>query len=229
MSTTHFLPLKLNQVNLALNKTPVLNDITLSFNSKGISIIMGSNGSGKTLLLKCCASLLPPSSGSIEWQQCPTPPKVTWVPQQPVLLDRSVLDNIHLSLAHHKLQNIEQRCEAALEWANIKYLSDKNAIELSTGEQQLVALARAWSLSPSILLLDEPIANLDPARRNHINELIKAMSQSCKIIMTSHSVKQVQELAAHVILLEKGSVVADLPKETFFSSDEYKRFINDHY
>lgn len=229
MSTTHFLPLKLNRVNLALNKTSVLNGITLSFNNEGISIIMGSNGSGKTLLLKCCASLLSPSSGSIEWQQPPTPPQITWVPQQPILLDRSVLDNIHLSLAHHKFRNSKQRCQAALEWANIKYLSDKNASILSTGEQQLVALARAWSLSPSILLLDEPTANLDPARRNQINELIKAMSQSCKIIMTSHSIKQVQELASHVILLEKGSVVADLPKENFFNSDEYKRFINDHY
>jgi len=229
MSTTHFLPLKFNQLHLLINKRPVLNKVTLSVNNEGISIIMGSNGSGKTLLLKCCASLLSPSSGSIEWQQSPIPPEITWVPQQPVLLDRSVADNIRLSLAHHKFKNIEQRCKDALTWINIQHLSGQNALALSTGEQQLVALARAWSLSPSILLLDEPTANLDPARRKQINKLIKAMSQSCKIIMTSHSIKQAQELASHVILLEKGSVIADLPKEIFFRSDEYKQFINDHY
>jgi tungstate transport system ATP-binding protein len=222
MNANHFLPLAFKDVNVILNGKTVLNNINVSINNDGISVIIGSNGSGKTMLLKCCANLILPSSGGIRWQQIPTPPQLTFVPQQPVLLDRSARDNIRLPLEHNKIENADQRCDAALAWANIGPLSQQPALTLSTGEQQLVALARAWAISPQLLLLDEPTANLDPARCQDINNLIQEMSQSCEIIMTTHSLKQAKELASNIILIERGKIVSNLENEAFLTQASTK-------
>ena len=229
MKSDHFLPLSFNDVNVIFNEKAVLKNINLNVNDDGISVIIGSNGSGKTMLLKCCANLILPNSGRVNWKRPPKPPQLTFVPQKPVLLDRRVLDNIRLPLAHNKINNIDQRCEEALAWSNISDLSQQHISTLSTGEQQLVALTRAWALAPHILILDEPTANLDPVRTKKINHLIREMSQSCKIIMATHSLQQANELASNIILIEYGQIVSNLKNEEFFNSNAHERFIGNHY
>ncbi len=224
MSDPTFLPLNLKNVGLDIGEKTCLSDISFSIENSGITVIMGSNGSGKTLLLKLCAGLLTPSHGSINWQELPQPPQITLVPPHAVLLNRTVIDNIQLPLSYHRRANIIERSRQALEWAGISHIGKQVATTLSTGQQQLVALARAWALEPNILLLDELTANLDPTRRQEIDMLIQQLSESCKIFISTHSIQQAKKLASDILLLDDGKLRIHSVAESFFDSAEFKRF-----
>ncbi len=229
---SEYLPVSLNKFTVVFDqqtrKTTALDEINLQISAKGITAVIGGNGSGKTVLLKCFADLIQPQCGSLTWQRKPLPPRITWVPQQPVLLDRSVIDNIRLPLLRNKSSkkdsDVKKRCEEALDWAQISELSAIATHSLSTGQQQLVALARAWALEPKILLLDEPCANLDPSRYQLFNTLIQELSKSCKVIMSTHSIKQVIELAEDIILLDSGKLLAHLETHTFLDSPYFEAY-----
>ncbi|MGH1487636.1 MAG: ATP-binding cassette domain-containing protein [Cellvibrionaceae bacterium] len=222
--TSQYLPLRAQQVHLIFDKKTCLSNINLEIISDGITVIMGHNGCGKTLLLKLFAGLYKSTGGTVHWQQHPIPPQLTFVPQKAVLLSTSVENNILKPLLYHRIDNAAMRCQQALDWAGISYLSDQSAINLSTGEQQLVALARAWALDPKVLLLDEPSANLDPTRKQHIDHLVKQMSSSCKIILSTHNIQQARELATDIVLLEHGKLLTHLIADDFFSSAEFMTF-----
>jgi tungstate transport system ATP-binding protein len=202
---------------------------------------MGSNGSGKTLLLKLLAGVIQVTKGNINWHKQPQPPTLTMVPAKAVLLNRSVWENIALPLRYN-MHSDNKRASAsktnndtvetknkiiddALVWANITSLKQRQAKSLSTGEQQLVALARAWVLKPQILLLDEITANLDPVRTQKINALIHDLSSSCKIILTTHSIQQAKGLASDIMLLDQGCVLIHADTDTFFNSNELQHFL----
>ena len=219
-----YLPLKVRQAHLAFNNKACLSGINLEIKTPGITVIMGHNGCGKTLLLKLFAGLYQSTSGHVHWQQQPTPPQLTFVPQKAVLLNNTVSNNILTPLLYHGLDNASMRCQKALDWAGISYLADQSANSLSTGEQQLVALARAWALTPQVLLLDEPSANLDPNRKQQIDHLIKHMSNSCKIILSTHSIEQARALGSDIILLEQGQLLTHLKGDDFFHSKAFIRF-----
>lgn len=213
--------LHLEKACIHFNGQPCLRDIDLSINAEGITVIVGPNGSGKTVLLRLLAGLLAPSSGR---RHCSntflsmTYPHISWVPQTPVLLDRTVLANLLLPLQANHIDNAHERAHAALAWANITSLSALPAVTLSTGQQQLLALARAWSLTPHVLLLDEPCANLDPHRQQHVEQLIQQLSnEGCKIVMSSHHLSQAQRLADDVVFVSSGHIVAHTSSHRFFA------------
>ncbi len=233
MSSNDFLPISIEGINLTINAKACLHDINLQINDNGITVIMGSNGSGKTLLLKLIAGVIAPTQGIINWHRQPQPPELTMVPAKAVLLNRSVGDNIALPLHHaknkestqNKKGDIDKIINEALAWADIDYLKHRHAKSLSTGEQQLVALARAWALKPNILLLDEITANLDPVRTQKMTRLVQDLSQFCKIILTTHSIKQAKVLASNVLLMEQGKVLLHAGKDSFFDSNEFQHFL----
>lgn len=241
MINSVFLPVSFNNIDLIISTKTCLSDVNFTISDNGITVIMGSNGSGKTLLLKLLAGVIQTTRGNINWYQQPQPPMLTMVPAKAVLLNRSVWENIALPL-HYNVHCNNKRASAsktnsdtaetknkiiddALIWANITYLKQRQAKSLSTGEQQLVALARAWALKPQILLLDEITANLDPVRTQKINALIQDLSSSCKIILTTHSIKQAKGLASDILLLEQGCVSIHADTDTFFNSNELQHFL----
>jgi tungstate transport system ATP-binding protein len=227
MINSDFLPLSVENIDLTINTKTCLNDVNFTITNNGITVIMGSNGSGKTLLLKLLAGVIQATKGNINWHKQPQPPALTMVPAKAVLLNRSVLANIALPLRYNinKQKNQRKIIDDALAGADIAYLKHRHAKSLSTGEQQLVALARAWALKPQILLLDEITANLDPVRTQKINVLIKDLSSSCKIILTTHSIKQAKALASDILLLEQGCVLIHTNTDDFFNSDELQHFL----
>jgi len=233
MSSNDFLPISLEGIDLTINAKACLHKVGLEINNNGITVIMGSNGSGKTLLLKLIAGIITPTEGLIKWHRQPQPPELTMVPTKAVLLNRSVIDNIALPLRYaknssataNKKGNTDKIVDDALAWADIDYLKHRHAKSLSTGEQQLVALARAWALKPSILLLDEITANLDPVRTQKMNQLVQDLSQFCKIILTSHSITQAKALASDVLLMEQGKMLLHTEANSFFDSTEFQHFL----
>ncbi len=217
--------LNIQNASITFDNRFCLQDITLTVPDTGISVIVGANGSGKTLLIQLCAGLLEPSLGVIKrptenhlTSNDKTFIHTTWVPQTPVLLDRSVFENIALPLRAAKHPHIKQRVTEALEWAKINSLALSQATTLSTGQQQLVALARAWALAPRILFLDEPCANLDPERQQHVEQLIYQLNQNgCKVIMSSHQLSQAKRIADDIVFLDHGQLVTHMPSSQFFS------------
>ncbi|MEO0443805.1 MAG: ATP-binding cassette domain-containing protein [Pseudomonadota bacterium] len=226
--SARYFPLQLQQVSLIIGHSHCLQDIQLDICESGITAIMGNNGSGKTLLLKLISGLLTASHGVLRWQQQPSPPKLTFVPQSAALFDTSVNTNLKIPLKHQQHKAIEQRIAEALEWAGITHLRHKHITQLSTGEQHLVALARAWSLEPQIVLLDEPSANFDPCRRQNIDALIQDWGQSSKIIFSTHNTQQARTLADNIVLLDAGKVVCHQGNKTFFASPEFHQFCGLH-
>jgi len=213
------LPLRIENLSYRVGEQLLLSDITIDFEPGPISVIMGHNGAGKSLLLKLCHGLIAPSSGSVSWNGL-SPAKAlhaqAMVFQRPVVLRRSVLANVEypLKLKHISRPDRQTRAMAALEKTGLSDIANRQAPLLSGGEQQKLAIARAWALSPQVLFLDEPTASLDPRSTAEVEGLIRTIHGSgTKIIMTSHQDAQVKRLADEVIFLHEGRIVETGPAQ----------------
>lgn len=202
-------------------------DMTLEAGPR--TLILGPNGAGKSLTLRLAHGLIAPTAGRIAWQnrkldgQGRGPRRQAMVFQKPVLLRRSVAANLDYALAVHKVRGAERRRrrEAALERTGLTAYAKQPARTLSGGEQQRLAMARAWALEPQVLFLDEPTASLDPAASAAIEEIVQAMhAEGCKIVMTTHDMGQARRLADEVVFLARGRVVERGPAERFFERPE---------
>ena len=161
-------------------------------------VLTGRNGAGKTTLLKILAGLLAPDRAEICHRGICAPWKsaqqllrrtTVYLHQDPYMFDRSVADNIAYGLRNKGLpaEEIRVKVEQALDWAGILHLAGRNAQLLSGGEKQRVALTRARILAPRLLLLDEPMANMDLESRQQTLGLIgRLKSDGIGAIVTSH-------------------------------------------
>jgi tungstate transport system ATP-binding protein len=140
--------------------------------------------------------------------------------QRPVMLRRSALANITYALALAEVQSSdrEKLAREALRDVGLADKAERPARVLSGGEQQRLALARAWALHPEVLFLDEPTASLDPAATREIETVIKAFDASgTKIVMVTHNLGQARRLGDEVLFVHQGRVAELTPIDTFFS------------
>ncbi len=219
------LPLEVRGLGLAFGPRPALKEVTFALGPRGLTVVLGANGAGKSLLLRILHGLLPPGRGEIRWNGRPPGPAVwrrqAMVFQSPVLLRRSVAANIAFALAARGLPRAERRrrLAAALEGCGLDGLARRPARRLSGGEQQRVALARALALEPELLLLDEPTASLDPAATRAIESLLlRARDAGTRIVLVTHDVAQARRLAEEVIFLHAGRVIEQAPAAAFFAA-----------
>jgi tungstate transport system ATP-binding protein len=192
------------------------------------TVILGPNGAGKSLLLRLCHGLLPPSSGNITWTgAAPSTMRRSqaMVFQRPVLLRRSAAANIRYVLSLQGVPRYQRRSMVAeaLEQAGLLYLAERPARMLSSGEQQRLALARAWALKPQVLFLDEPTASLDPAATQAVEVLLERIQHTgTKLLMTTHDLGQARRLADEVLFLHHGRLVEHAPASAFFTNPQSK-------
>jgi tungstate transport system ATP-binding protein len=216
------LPLELDRVCFEAGGCRLIDDISLSIGSGVRTVLLGPNGAGKSLLLRLCHGLIRPTSGTIRWAERDAAAlrrSQTFVFQRPVLLRRSAAANIAYALAVNGVPRRERegRVAAALEEVGLTRLAERPARVLSGGEQQRLALARAWALEPCVLFLDEPTANLDPAASRTIEAVISDMHRrGVKVIMTTHDLGQAKRHADEVVFLHKGRLVEHTPAHVFF-------------
>jgi tungstate transport system ATP-binding protein len=136
------------------------------------------------------------------------------------MLRRSALANITyaLRLAGVASAERERRGWSALERVGLADLAARPARVLSGGEQQRLALARAWALAPEVLFLDEPTASLDPTSTREVEAIITAIhAAGTKIIMTTHNLGQAQRLGEEILFLDHGRLLEQAPVQKFFS------------
>ncbi len=178
--------------------------------------LCGCNGAGKSTLLRIMAGLEIPDSmtvtfdgNKLSWKKARKylQNQVIYLHQQPYLFDRSVTDNIAYGLRQRKLpiQEISRKVSEAMEWAGISHLQMRNARELSGGERQRVAFARARILSPRLLLLDEPMTNMDSHGREQTQGMIKMLKDDgVSILLATHEYHTVAHLCNERMFLEDG-------------------------
>ena len=192
----------------------LLKDINLSIASGMITVLLGHNGAGKTLLMQVMHGLLMPSSGTIN-SIGRTGQKMVF--QKPVMLRRT---------AGQYFDFICPDCPAHIkqDWFHKAGLTGRAATpsrRLSGGEQQKLSLISVLATQPKLLFLDEPCANLDFEAIDFVEaELLAARETGMTIIMSSHSRHQAQKLADYIILMRRGRIAEYAEKEAFFLSPE---------
>jgi tungstate transport system ATP-binding protein len=215
------LPLRLDDVSFAAGGRSLVDGVSLRLEAGPRTIVLGPNGAGKSLLLRLCHGLLAPTSGRVAWSGADAPRRQAMVFQRPVLLRRSARANVAYALSLRGIGGAArgQRADAALERFGLAPLAARNARVLSGGEQQRLALARAWAVRPEVLFLDEPTASLDPAATRAVEEALAAFAEhEVKIVMTTHDLGQARRLADEIVFLHKGRVVERSPAHSFFSA-----------
>jgi tungstate transport system ATP-binding protein len=203
----------------------LIDDVDLTLRPGVRTVVMGPNGAGKSLLLRLLHGLLEPSAGAILWggrhADVAVRLRQAMVFQRPVLLRRAALANVTHALRARGVPRGERqaRAQQALAEAGLAALAGTPARLLSGGEQQRLAMARALSLEPDILFLDEPSANLDPASTLAIERLIqRAHERGAKIVLVTHDVGQARRLADEVIFLHRGRIAEQGPAAAFFDA-----------
>jgi tungstate transport system ATP-binding protein len=226
------LPLELSHVCYAVNGKTILDGITAEIDAGPRTVILGPNGAGKSVLMRVCHGLLPPTSGKVSWR-APNGGRrrQAMVFQRPVMLRRSALANVvyGLKLSGFSPRESGLRAHDVLEAVGLEQHARQPARKLSGGEQQRLALARAWALGPEILFLDEPTANLDPRATRDVESIITAIhATGTKIVMTTHNLGQARRLGDEILFMSDGKLVERAPVDRFFSapqSPEAKAFL----
>jgi len=231
---TPLLPLRLERVSFVAAGKTIIDGVSLVLEAGPRTIILGPNGAGKSVLMRLCHGLLAPTSGQIDWARPERPGerrRQAMVFQRPVMLRRSALANVEyaLGLAGAEGQDRARQARAALESVGLAELADRAARVLSGGEQQRLALARAWALRPEVLFLDEPTANLDPGASAEVERIIHTIhAAGTKIVMTTHNLGQARRLGDEIFFLHQGRLVERSPVASFFTrpaSAEAEAFI----
>jgi tungstate transport system ATP-binding protein len=223
MNNGSILPLRLAEVSFNAGGRAVIDCVSLEIGHGPSTIILGANGAGKSVLMRLMHGLLTPSSGSIDWsapEKRGRPKKQAMVFQRPVMLRRSAYANVAYALQLSGIPRSKRDVlvREALESVGLAHLAHRPARVLSGGEQQRLALARAWALHPEVLLLDEPTASLDPSATREIEAVIRAFDAAgTKVVMATHNLGQARRLGDEILFLNRGRLVERASVDDFFS------------
>jgi len=221
--TGPLLPLRLENLVFEAGGRRIIDGVSLDIAAGARTVILGPNGAGKSVLMRLCHGLLTPTSGRVRWN-VPPPARgrrrQAMVFQRPIMLRRSALANVAygLMLAGVDGEERHKRALRALERLGLAHLAARSARVLSGGEQQRLALARAWALEPEVLFLDEPTANLDPGATREIESAIGNIGAAgTKIIMVTHDLGAAKRLADEIVFLHNGRVLERTGAQSFFN------------
>ncbi len=224
--------LKLQNITKIYQEKTVVNDISFEVKSGEILAIVGESGSGKTTLLNIISGNITPQKGllSVDNQDINLYferlvrefPDIKLVPQDFRLKpDYKIWENIDLALIHYTQEYRQERVTELLELCGISEIRNKKPREVSGGEKQRTAIARAIAEEPLVLLMDEPFSNLDSINKNvlrtKIVEIIKQESIAC--ILVTHDLLDAFLVADRIAIMRKGEVLMiekpdDLLKQT---------------
>jgi ABC-type polar amino acid transport system ATPase subunit len=221
--------LTVRDLRLMRGARAILNGVSFAVGRGEVAALMGLSGSGKTTILRAVAELEPEGQTAVQIEgladQAALRPggRVGMVFQFHCLFEHlSVIDNVCLAPVHvHGVSRTDAASRATrwLEQLGIGHRATALPRELSGGEAQRAAIARALAMDPPLLLLDEPTASLDPPRRTALGTLLTQLASAGRaILITSHDVDFVREHATRVLILSDGEIVEQgIPHDVFTS------------
>lgn len=221
--------LRLDRVSLSasIGSQYLLHDISFEVLPGDRVAIVGPSGAGKTLLLRLLNRLSEPTSGAIylenqNYRQIPVMQlrqQVTLVQQESKLLGMTVKAALEYGLILRKLprSQITERVSYWIEQLNIptEWL-ERTELQLSVGQRQLVAIARALVIQPKILLLDEPTSALDAGRASQLLQVLTKLASNSQttILMVNHQLELAQQFCTRVLYVEHGKLIQDAPNKS---------------
>ncbi len=231
-----------DNVSLGFGATTIMQDITVNVRRGTITALVGHSGSGKTTFLRSLNRLndrVPNfwRRGEIRFdgQDIHGPNgdplvlrrKVGMVFQRPNQFPMSIMDNVVAGVkAHHMAKRSQLRdiaetrlAEVGL-WSKISDRLDDSPFKLSGGQQQLLCLARALAIEPTVMLLDEPTSSLDPRSTEAVEELVRRMTPELTVIIVTHNLEQARRLSDNMILFYDGSLLESGPTSQLFDAPQ---------
>lgn len=216
--------ISINNLTFAYDDRVIFNDLSVSFPQGGFCSILGPNGSGKTTLLKCIVGLLQPSGGTIllegkpmsEYKMMDLARKIAYVPQyQDIVFDISVFDYVMLGRNPYQtpweMQRAEDKeiVEAMLQKCNVWHYRDTLIQSLSGGERQRVMIARAMAQQTGIMLLDEPLSNIDVTHKFEIMDILQELNEerNVTVLIILHDLPIAKTYSKQVLLLKEGKLL----------------------
>jgi len=231
----------MENVTKYFSSTLVIDKLSLSFDKGQLICLLGSSGSGKTTILRLLAGLESIDSGKIYLNgklasadnKILLPPakrEIGFIFQDLALWPHmTVYENIAFGLKVNKVRRAEEKITDILNFLGIQGYQNKYPSQLSGGQQQLVAIARSLVLNPKILLMDEPLANLDVKLKSKIRGQIKEVIKnfSVTIVYVTHDHHEAFSLADEIVIINEGKVMETGAPEVIRSSDNsfVKEFI----
>ena len=206
----------------SLGVSEILKDISFQIKQRDRAVILGISGSGKTSLLRLLNRLSEPTTGTLFFAGTPYSKipvislrqQIVLVPQEPKLLGMTVQEALAYPLKLQQLsrQEINTRLTTYCEQLHIpESWYDKNELELSVGQRQLVTIARGLMMQPKVLLLDEPTSALDI---NTTSNLIQCLNwQAMTILMVNHQLDIAEMFSDRVLYLREGQLIKDIPND----------------
>lgn len=211
----------------------ILDQVDLRIPAGSTTALLGRSGSGKTTLLRTVNRLIEPTAGRVLVEAKPT---ADW---DPITLRRSIGYVIQetglfphfdaernigtvLEIEGRPRQEITERARQLFTQVGLDYATFARRLpyQLSGGQRQRVGLARALAAEPKLLLMDEPFGALDPLTRSEMQDMLRELLQRLNktVLLVTHDLDEALYLASHIVLLEAGRVVANLPAGEFLSS-----------
>jgi len=211
--------------------------VSLELQGGKIIVLLGVNGAGKTTLMRIMAGLENPDAGKLLFNNQTIDAKAlrkvsTLVFQKSAMFSTNVYYNLAYGLRIRKVPKDEiiKRVTEALQAVRLSGFEKRRAKKTSGGEQQRIALARAFLLEPHVMLLDEPTANLDPNSAGIIEKAIVSKKSSQRIIvMATHNLTQARRIADEIVHIYNGEIVEVATPEDFFEnpkSEISRKFVN---
>ena len=228
--------LKATSLVFGYEKANVLNDVSFELPRGEICVVLGANGSGKSTLIKMLAGILQPKSGKIEldgkatgeYKRAEYAAKIGYVPQNPYFDSSTVLDAVLIGrLPTFKApgKHDRERAEQALESVGIDHLALKDASKLSGGEKQKVAIARTLAGDAELMLLDEPVSELDLKSKYSTLKILKECAEKGKaVFMSMHDINEAVDTGDMFLVLKDGRVAAFGDREVLTEALLYEVF-----
>ncbi len=229
--------LELSQIGKNYRTVKALDSVSLCARGGRIVVLIGVNGAGKTTLMRIVAGLEEPTNGRVllnsrRMNAQELRRNSTMVFQRTAMFNRSVYENVAFGLrvGGESDQRIKEEVSRSLRLVGLEGFEKRRARKTSSGEQQRIALARAFLLNRRILLLDEPTANLDPNNATIIEKaIITEKKEDGIIIVATHNLGQARRLADEIVHVYNGKIVEHSDPEVFFCSPRSeisRKFIN---
>lgn len=237
--------LEFDNVGVNIANRAVLSDISLKFAAGECVGILGPNGSGKSTLMRAAAGLIAQSGGTIKaqgkplasWQRADLARTLAYLPQGgQIHWPLSVRNVVALGRLPHAAGPADAPAiTGAMQACGVQAFADRSVNGLSGGERARVLLARALATGASILLADEPFAQLDPNHQLHAMEVLQAeAARGALILVVLHDLSIAARHCSRVVLLSEGTVLADGPPAETLSGENLRRtfgvdaFISEH-